>query len=252
MTLFEPTYDTYPGLVPTGGSGRAAVVAYTGDGNDDGLPGSNDNPGNWIDEFIGPTYQTYPVPPPTTTTGGTSTSTPGGTSTPPATSTPASAPSSASSSPATTRQLLSVAPATAMPIAPQFQRAYCTNPVFHGERGEKAERKGPEEHVTREAEPVSFTVPAGCNAVDLWFGPIEPAPGARPQDFQHVIQTGKARVLDGDAGGELDETKLQPGQHLAILVPWRAAASTKLEAGRLRMAVIAYFFAVNAPTPQNQ
>jgi hypothetical protein len=253
MGLLEPKYDAYPALVPTGSGGASTSIVQGG--SNDGLPGASDNPANWTDSLIGPTYELYPlspatisVPPPTA--GGTSS--PSGSSRAP---TSAHAPSAPSSAVAMQRQIANAAPA--MPFVPQLQRAYCFNPVFHGERGEKnekSERKGPEEHITREAEPVSFTVPPGCNAADLWFGPIEPAPGARPQDFQHVIQTGKARVLDGDGGGELDETNLQSGQHLAVVVPWRAAASTKLEPGRLRMAVMAHFYAVNPPptTPQNQ
>ncbi|MCU1279476.1 MAG: hypothetical protein JWM53_3022 [bacterium] len=267
MGLLNPNYDAYPGLPPAGGPPTTGVT-YGGSVSDSGLPGSTDNPANWIDNTIGPTYVDYPLPvsiiyskPSPTTPGGTGGSPSG--SSPPAMAlelrlvggggagapvqvrvAPPSNDGGASGSGA---QAASASGAPATSVSTTLQRAYCLNPAFHGERSER--KAAAEEHVTHEAQPVLFTVPSGCNAVDLWFGPIEPTMGAKPHDFQHVIQTGKARVVDADSRAELDEATLSAGQHVAVIVPWRAAPSAKIEAGRLRMAVIAHFYAVAAGGP---
>lgn len=247
MSFLKPNYD-YPGLPTTtgaGGMGACAPVLGSGATTDSGLPGAADNPGNWIDGTI-TSYDPYPLPStivesvPGSSMPATSATEPTGNVVPPASVAP---------SPASTADLrLPASPPQSVPSVPVFQHAYAFNPAFHGER-----KKAHDEHVTHEPQPVSFTVPDGCNAMEILFGPVELAPiTGQPQDFDHVIQTGKARVVDAVRGRALDEASISPGQQVAVIVPWRAASTARIEAGRLRMLVMARFFASNSSgSPQS-
>lgn len=91
--------------------------------------------------------------------------------------------------------------------------------------------------VTKDAAPIAFVVPEGCDAVDILFGPLEVNPGVgREVDLDEVIAVGTVRF-----NTSLDRA-LVPGEQFSITVPWRAASFAHLGAGRLRVLVIARFY----------
>lgn len=231
-------YD-YPGLPAPVGT-QATTVSYGA--TNTGLPGATDNPGNWLDDWI-TSYYTYPLPQGAAATG---TGTPVVSVVPGTPAAPAAvaAAAAAAATPASQQQLPAAVPAVVAGGVAVLQRSYSYSPEFRGE----GSRRAAGEHTTHDAPPVTFTVPAGCNGLDLLFGPIETSPGAQPRDFDHVVQTGKARVVNAVAGGELDQTKLTPGQQIAIIVPWRMATTAAVPAGHLRVELVAQFYAAAPAT----
>lgn len=171
------------------------------------------------------------------------TTTPPPTTTPPTTPPPTGGGGGTSTTPPTTTPPITPTPPAAVDV---FSRQPSFNPVFHGKPAREAREGKDEQHeeaVTHDALPVSFVVPAGCDAVDLTMGPIEVSPGGHDKDLNHVIQTGKWRVVDGDTGEAIDEVAIAQGQHINVIVPWRTLSKTRLEAGRLRAFVFAHFYA---------
>ena len=95
--------------------------------------------------------------------------------------------------------------------------------------------------ITKDATPVAFVVPDGCDSVDILYGPVEvnPACGC-DAGLEEVMLTGEAKLsanVDGIDG------PLTTGDQIIVTVPWRAASWVELSAGRLRMVVFANFYA---------
>jgi hypothetical protein len=220
LKFLDPNYQQYPtaAAAPVAGL-TTGYVPYPGAGgpastSDSGLPGSSRNPGNWIDNFLDPTYKTYPLTTPTT--------------------------------PAPPPQIISPVqqPATQAIVrlsaqAQTTQRGFVLNPKFEAKKGEKG--AAGDEYVTHGSR-VQFVVPEGCNTVDLFFSPIEVVPNVgHERDLSHAFEANRAKITDED-GELLDESNLTPGQKIDVHVPWRGLASTHLEAGRLRIKVLAQFY----------
>ncbi len=94
--------------------------------------------------------------------------------------------------------------------------------------------------LTKDATPISFEVPAGCDSVQLLYGAVEVNPGVgRDRDLDLVVTVGDA-MLCADVGEV--EGPLSPGSQIIVTVPWRAASWVDLAAGRLRVPVFARFF----------
>jgi hypothetical protein len=89
--------------------------------------------------------------------------------------------------------------------------------------------------------PIKLTVPPNCNALEVTLSAIEPAPGGVEADTAELVDAGKQRIVDV-AGGELDETALNPGDVVYLVVPWRAPAKAKIDAGKARRAVKVEFY----------
>jgi hypothetical protein len=99
--------------------------------------------------------------------------------------------------------------------------------------------------ITRDSTPIVFTVPEGCDAFDLLYGPIEVNPGfGCPSDLDQIVTIGEATVTANVSG---INRPLAPGDQLVVTVPWRAASWVELEAGRLRCQVVAQFFKSGQP-----
>jgi hypothetical protein len=94
--------------------------------------------------------------------------------------------------------------------------------------------------VARDATPVVFIVPEGCDAVDLLYGPVEVNPGCGcDSDLDQIVTVGDAK-LSANVGG-LDGP-LTPGQQIIVTVPWRAASWVELDPNKLRLQVLAHFY----------
>lgn len=103
--------------------------------------------------------------------------------------------------------------------------------------------------VTHEAAPLPFAVPAGCNSVELFYGPVTVNPNTgREDDAEQMVMLGtpqiqhQGRTFDGAAVGELT-----PGSALLVTIPWRAASFVTLGAKRLMVTVYARFYANMQP-----
>lgn len=91
--------------------------------------------------------------------------------------------------------------------------------------------------ITKNAAPLAFVVPEGCDAVDILFGPVEVNPGVgRDVDLDEAISVSAVRFST-----TLDRA-LVPGEQFSVTVPWRGASFAHLGAGRLRVLVIARFY----------
>jgi hypothetical protein len=103
--------------------------------------------------------------------------------------------------------------------------------------------------VDKEAAPLAFVVPAGCDSVQFSYGPIEINPGVgKPSDLAQVITLGTP-TISAD-GGNIDGTglgPLLPGSALIVNVPWRAASFVELPANRLKVGVYAKFYSAAQP-----
>lgn len=145
--------------------------------------------------------------------------------------------------------------AAAAPAAPQVGamngdglpdatfRAFTFNPAFEPKhrRAESKEQERHEEHhaVTHDAEAVVFIVPAGCDALDLLYGPIEVNPDIGDDgDLDAAVSIGKAKLQ----ASTCDLTRLRAGDEVSVIVPWRGHARLDLEAKHLRAEVIAHFY----------
>lgn len=94
--------------------------------------------------------------------------------------------------------------------------------------------------VSKDATPVAFVVPDGCDSVDLLYSPVEVNPGCGcDADLDQVVITGDAKMSANVDG--LDRP-LVPGEQIIVTVPWRAATWVSLGASRLRMQVLAHFY----------
>jgi hypothetical protein len=94
--------------------------------------------------------------------------------------------------------------------------------------------------ISRDATPVAFVVPEGCDSMDLLFGPIEVNPGCGcDSDLEQIVTVGEAKL---SANVFSVDGPLVPGEQLIVTVPWRAASWVSLQASRLRMTVFANFY----------
>jgi hypothetical protein len=132
---------------------------------------------------------------------------------------------------------------------PKILRAYAFNPEIEPRRRHLSDcDERPERTtfrmVTKDATPVPFIVPDGCDRLDLLFGPIEVNPGVgADSDLDKIVAIGEVKLsanVDGVEG------PLVPGDQIIVTVPWRAASWVDLEPGRLRMTVFAHFHAAEA------
>ena len=99
--------------------------------------------------------------------------------------------------------------------------------------------------VTRDASPLAFAVPAGCDSVDFSFGPLEiNADVGNDDDLGQFIMLGTPQIQhDGhtDEGSAIGT--LSPGSALLVTIPWRAPSFVTLGANHLRATVYAHFYA---------
>jgi hypothetical protein len=106
------------------------------------------------------------------------------------------------------------------------------------------DEKVPARMIQKDADPVAFVVPDGCDSVEFSYGAIEVNPGVgKEHDLEHVVTVGEA-TLSADAGDGDTERRgpLSPGSALVVTVPWRAASWVDLAASRLKVTVFARFF----------
>lgn len=103
--------------------------------------------------------------------------------------------------------------------------------------------------ITKDAAPVAFVVPDGCDSVQFSYGPIELNPGhGKPHDLDLVITLGTPTVISDE--GNIDGTglgPLLPGSAIMVNVPWRAASFVDLPANRLKVTLFARFFSAIQP-----
>jgi hypothetical protein len=98
--------------------------------------------------------------------------------------------------------------------------------------------------VSKDGTPLAFVVPDGCDSLDLLYGPIEVSPGCGcDADLDQVVLTGEAKL---SANVDGIDRPLVPGEQVIVTVPWRAASWVTLDAGRLRMQVMAHFYSAQA------
>jgi hypothetical protein len=123
--------------------------------------------------------------------------------------------------------------------------AYCRNPRLRS-RPPKAHEVYIEEvldevistrMLSKEASPIAFAVPDGCNAVELSIGPIEVDPEhGSADDFDEVVTVGELKI-DG-----VDEDAMTTGDQVTVTAPWRYASFVELAADHLRFPIFARFF----------
>ena len=103
--------------------------------------------------------------------------------------------------------------------------------------------------VTRNAPPIAFVVPEGCDSVELTYGPIDINPDVGCEDdLAQIVSVGEPKVSDpGNTDGTGLGMLLAPGSTLLVTVPWRAASFVGLPAKHLKVAVHARFFAAANP-----
>jgi hypothetical protein len=175
---------------------------------------------------------------------------PPGASAPTATVVPASDPVATPAAPVA--PVAPVAPIATPILVPSPQsrilRAYTLSPQFvpqyHTAHDELLEELADEplarRMIAKDATPVVFVVPDGCDSIDLLYGPVEVTPGfGNDGDLDQLIAVGDAKLsanFDGIDG------PLTPGDQIIVTVPWRAASWVELPAGRLRMQVLAHFY----------
>jgi hypothetical protein len=185
-----------------------------------------------INRLFAPQELGYPLPMPTTQQQQTSASV-----------APASVAQAATAQPAATAAVAAQPAAPAQPLSGQLVplarvtkvlRSYSFNPEF------KADSYGststdPVQIVSKDATPIAFVVPDGCDSFDLLLGPVEVNPSVGVDgDLEQLILTGQAKLSASD--------KLAPGDQLTVTIPWRAETNTDLAANRLRMKVICRFY----------
>ncbi len=169
-----------------------------------------------------------------------------------------------SSSPVATPPVLPVpapsvaaAPVPVTPPAPvvtqsKILRAFVFNPEFverertaqeeylEDEIGEELADEITSRMVSRDATPVAFVVPDGCDSLDILFGPIAVNPGCgSDDDLKEVVTVGEAKLGANVCG---IDGPLTPGDQVIVTVPWRAASWVDLPESRLRMPVIVHFY----------
>jgi len=99
------------------------------------------------------------------------------------------------------------------------------------------------EWVTVDADPISFVVPDGCDAVDVSFGATEVTPGVGcDADLDLPIAATNQAQLSIPSGSGCSLDRLTPGDQILVTVPWRASAAISLPGGRLRQLIRADFF----------
>lgn len=104
--------------------------------------------------------------------------------------------------------------------------------------------------VTRDATPVAFVVPDGCDSIDLLYSPIELNPGVGiDDDLNQVVLVSDAKL---SANLEGIDGPLTPGDQVIVTVPWRAASWVDMPAGTLRMQVMAHFYKSPTIAPMAQ
>ena len=128
-------------------------------------------------------------------------------------------------------------------VADATFRGFTFNPAFepkHRKADAKEHEHRDELHaVTRDAEPVVFVVPPGCDALDLLYGPIEINPDVGDEeDLEAAVSIGKAKLQ----ASTCDLSRLRAGDEVAVVVPWRGHGRLDLEAKHLRAEVIAHFY----------
>jgi hypothetical protein len=128
-------------------------------------------------------------------------------------------------------------------LSPRF-RAH--HPKAHEEYlDEVLEEKVSVKMIQKDAAPVAFVVPDGCDSVEFSYGPIEVNQGVgKDHDLDQIVTVGEA-ALSCDAGDGETERRgpLSPGSALVVSVPWRAASWVDLPASRLKVTMFARFFA---------
>lgn len=176
----------------------------------------------------------------------------------PAASAPAVPASSASSAtlpaPATSARAVAVpvlapVPPIVSPVClPPLEKrltAYCANPRLRARQPKAHEvyiEEVLEEVITtrmieKNADPVAFAVPDGCNAVDFSIGPIEVDPvHGSADDLELVVTIGELQT-DG-----VDEAGLTTGDQVIVTAPWRHASFVELAADHLRFPIFARFY----------
>jgi hypothetical protein len=97
---------------------------------------------------------------------------------------------------------------------------------------------------SKDASPLAFVVPDGCDSVQFSYGHIELNPGVgKPYDLDQIVTVGEAAIsadaADVDSG---DLGPLIPGGAIVVAIPWRAASWVDLPANRLKVTVHAKFF----------
>lgn len=91
-----------------------------------------------------------------------------------------------------------------------------------------------------EGDPIAFVVPDGCDAVELYYGPIEPNPGVGlVEEAEEVVTFGRPRAASITG-------RLVPGEAFVVVVPWRAASWLDIGAAHLRVKVAAHFYKATA------
>jgi hypothetical protein len=102
--------------------------------------------------------------------------------------------------------------------------------------------------ISKDAAPLAFVVPDGCDSVQFSYGPIELNPGVgKPHDLDQIITLGTPAITADE--GNVDGTglgPLTPGSAIIVTVPWRAASFVDLPANRLKVTVFAKFFSSTA------
>jgi hypothetical protein len=93
--------------------------------------------------------------------------------------------------------------------------------------------------VSEDGAPIALTVPDGTDSVELLYGAIEPNPGiGSATDLDEMVTVGDPALIGDAANGK----PLAPGSEITIRVPWRAASRVDLDAGRLRVPLVARFY----------
>jgi hypothetical protein len=171
---------------------------------------------------------------------------------PPAAQVPTGAPASTDSVPSSapasvpTSNNVPSAPTVSTPPVDKVVTLYATNPRLRARHPraqeiyleEVLDEKITVRMLTKDGEPIAFTVPDGCNAVDFFVGSVELNPGVgRCEDTEEILILGNLVINGGDAPTEID-----PGDVISVVLPWRYASWVELAADHLRAPIHARFY----------
>lgn len=152
------------------------------------------------------------------------------------------------SAPASCEPSLCVSAATAPPSCPgdRVLYTYTVNPRLRARQSRAHEQfleNVLDENIsvrmlTKDAAPLTFTTPPGCDSVEFFAGPIEVDPFLGCEgDADEIVTLGSMKIDWAAAPGSLSA-----GDQINVVVPWRHASWVEMAAGHLRARVSARFY----------
>jgi hypothetical protein len=96
--------------------------------------------------------------------------------------------------------------------------------------------------LTKDAAPVAFVVPEGCDAGDFYLGAVEVNPDhGNSIELDLVVTVGSIKLSPNAQPGN---GPLHPGDQITVTVPWRYGSWVELAPDHLRVPIVARFYAI--------